>query len=86
MSVWATVQADLSSAQDVKRLVDVAQRQLGELSFCVDLASDYPRTPYQLLTAADWDRAMAALGLVEPHEALRRTIRHLLDWEWKSAP
>jgi hypothetical protein len=36
--------------------------------------------------AAEWDRAMAALGLVEPHEALRRTIRHLLDWRWDSPP
>jgi hypothetical protein len=32
--------------------------------------------------AAGWDRAMAALGLVEPHEALRSGIRRLLDWRW----
>ena len=32
--------------------------------------------------ATEWDRAMERLGLVEPHEALRRTIHHLLDWEW----
>src|SRR6266852_2882300 len=32
--------------------------------------------------ARGWDRTMAALGLVEPHEALRSTIRHLLDWQW----
>src|SRR6266446_813960 len=32
--------------------------------------------------ARDWDRAMAALGLVEPHEALRAAIRRLLDWRW----
>jgi hypothetical protein len=36
--------------------------------------------------AAEWDRAMAALGLVEPHEALRSAIRHLLDWRWDSPP
>jgi hypothetical protein len=29
---------------------------------------------------------MAALGLVEPHEALRSAIRHLLDWRWDSPP
>lgn len=54
------IQADLSLPQDVKRLVDEAQRRLGDLSFCVNLAFDYPRTPYPSLTAADWDRAMAS--------------------------
>ena len=32
--------------------------------------------------AADWDRAMAGLGLVRPHEALRRAIGQLRDWQW----
>jgi hypothetical protein len=32
--------------------------------------------------AAEWDDAMAKLGLVRPHEALRLAIRRLLDWQW----
>ena len=32
--------------------------------------------------AAAWDGAMAQLGLVRPHEALRATIRDLLDRQW----
>jgi hypothetical protein len=32
--------------------------------------------------AAEWDDAMARLGLVRPQEALRAAIRRLLDWEW----
>lgn len=32
--------------------------------------------------AAEWDDAMARLGLVGPHEVLRLAIRRLLDWEW----
>jgi len=36
--------------------------------------------------AAQWDGAMDRLGLVRPHEALRLTIRQLLDWEWGSPP
>jgi hypothetical protein len=32
--------------------------------------------------AAEWDGAMATLGLVRPHEGLRLTIHRLLDWEW----
>ena len=36
--------------------------------------------------AAQWDGAMERLGLVRPHEALRGTIRQLLDWQWGSPP
>ena len=32
--------------------------------------------------AADWDDAMATLGLVLPHEELRRAIHRLLDCQW----
>jgi hypothetical protein len=32
--------------------------------------------------AAEWDDAMARLGLVRPHEALRLAIGHLVDWQW----
>lgn len=36
--------------------------------------------------AAEWDDAMATLGLVRPHEALRLAIHRLLDWEWPARP
>ena len=32
--------------------------------------------------AAEWDSAMAALGLTRPHEALRAASRRLLDAAW----
>ncbi len=32
--------------------------------------------------ATEWDDAMATLGLVRPHEALRLAIHRLLDWQW----
>ena len=32
--------------------------------------------------AAEWDDAMATLGLVRPHQALRRAIHDLLDCAW----
>ena len=57
-----------------------------ELPSWTERLGDGPVAERVRALAVDWDRAMAALGLVEPHEALRRTIRHLLDWEWKSAP
>src|SRR5580704_12251895 len=47
-----------------------------DLPSWTDRLGDGPVAEIQAL-AAEWDRTMAALGLVEPHEALRRTIRHL---------
>ena len=32
--------------------------------------------------AADWNDAMARLGLTSPNDALRQAIRRMLDWEW----
>ncbi len=52
------LQADVSNEDDVKRAVETAQRELGNLTFCLNLASDYPRKPFEQLTGADWDRAM----------------------------
>lgn len=32
--------------------------------------------------AAGWDQAMAALGLVRPHEELRSAVSRFLDCQW----
>ena len=55
-----SIQADLAAEEDVERLVGEARRQLGDLSFCVNLASDYHRTPLDALNSAAWDRGMAS--------------------------
>jgi len=52
------LQADLSNEDDVRRAVDEAKARLGDLSFCVNLASDYPRTSFETLDAAAWERGM----------------------------
>ena len=92
------IQADLSQPNDVKRLVEEARREIGDLSFCVNLASDYPRTPYESLTAADWDHAMAAakgayLLVLEASRAMQRnngpTRGHIIlfgDWAAEETP
>jgi NAD(P)-dependent dehydrogenase (short-subunit alcohol dehydrogenase family) len=54
------IQADLTVESDVKRAVETAQRELGDLSFCVNLASDYPRVPFDRLDEAAWERGMAS--------------------------
>ncbi len=57
-----------------------------DLPSWTDRLGDGPVAERVEALAHDWDRAMAALGLVKPHEALRSAIRRLLDWQWKSAP
>lgn len=54
------VQADLTVESDVKRAVAEAKEQLGGLSFCVNMASDYPRVKFEDLDAAAWDQGIAA--------------------------
>jgi 3-oxoacyl-[acyl-carrier protein] reductase len=54
------VQADLGIEADVQRAVDEAASKLGDLSFCINLASDYPHTPLDTLDVAAWDRGMLA--------------------------
>ena len=53
------IQGDLAIEDDVKRMVDSANAELGNLSFVVNLASDYPKMPFNTLDAADWDTGMA---------------------------
>jgi NAD(P)-dependent dehydrogenase (short-subunit alcohol dehydrogenase family) len=55
----ALLQADLSSENDVRRIVDESAKQLGGLQFVINLASDYPRAPFDTLDSDSWDRAMA---------------------------
>jgi NAD(P)-dependent dehydrogenase (short-subunit alcohol dehydrogenase family) len=55
----ALIQADLSDEDDVKRLVAQAKAELGNVSFCLNLASGYPRHPYDSLDVAAWEQGMA---------------------------
>ena len=54
------IQADLTVEADVARLVDTAREELGDLSFCVNLASDYPRATLAQLDEPAWERGLAA--------------------------
>jgi 3-oxoacyl-[acyl-carrier protein] reductase len=54
----ALVQADLTLEADVRRMVETAKNELGDLSFCVNLAADYPRVPFEALDLEAWDRGM----------------------------
>ncbi|MDA1280274.1 MAG: SDR family oxidoreductase [Chloroflexi bacterium] len=54
----ALMQADLSVENDVERIVKDSAEQLGGLHFVINLASDYPRAPFESLDSVAWDRAM----------------------------
>ncbi len=54
------VQADLTMEESVQRALDTAKAELGDLSFIINLASDYPHTPFEQLDAAAYDRGMEA--------------------------
>lgn len=53
------IQGDLSHEADVQSMVEQTVANLGDLSFVVNLASDFPRAPLPLLDSVAWDRAMS---------------------------
>jgi NAD(P)-dependent dehydrogenase (short-subunit alcohol dehydrogenase family) len=75
------LQADITDETQVAHAVERAREELGDVSFCVNLASDYPRTPLEQLNAAAWEAGMgAAKGtyLLATHAARAMS--------WNSAP
>ena len=53
------VQGDVNVEEEAARMTATAVDALGDLSFVVNLASDYPRAPFDALDGAAWDTAMA---------------------------
>ena len=92
------IRADLTNESDVERAVAEAKRRLGDLSFCVNLAADYPRAPFATLDAAAWERGLAgakATYLLAVHAARAMidnpgpTRGHLIffgDWAAEETP
>ena len=53
------VQGDVSVEVDVKRMIHESSQNLGGLSFLINLASQFSRTPFSSLNDLAWDSAMA---------------------------
>ena len=53
------VQADLTDEASVQNAVSQAKQALGDLSFCINLAYDYPRDSFSKLDAAAWERGIS---------------------------
>jgi 3-oxoacyl-[acyl-carrier protein] reductase len=54
------LQADLTDEASVETAVAGAKQALGNISFCINLASDYPRATFDRLDAAAWDAGLAS--------------------------
>ena len=54
------IRADLSQERDVERMIAETVDHLGGIHAVVNLASDYPHTPFDSLDASCWERAMSA--------------------------
>ena len=52
------IQGDVTIEDDVRRMVAAAGDQLGNLSFVVNLASGFPRTPFHSLDGSAWDTSL----------------------------
>lgn len=50
------VQAELSTAADLARIVETAMQAFGRIEILVNNASIFYRTPFETLTEEDWDR------------------------------
>ena len=53
------VQGDMNLEADVRRMTSQAEEELGGLWFVINLASGYPRAPFDTLNGEAWDEAMA---------------------------
>ncbi|MBI3320700.1 MAG: SDR family oxidoreductase [Candidatus Omnitrophica bacterium] len=52
------VQADISRAAAVKRLMDRIRRRFGRLDVLINSAANFVRTPFETLSERDWDHAL----------------------------
>lgn len=56
------VQADLSRAEDIAKVVKEGMLSFGRIDGLVHMAATYPRTPWETLKEEDWDLTMNIIG------------------------
>lgn len=55
-------QADLSKTDEIKKFVGAVKAVFGRIDALVHMAAIYPRTPWDKLTEADWDKNMNVIA------------------------
>ena len=93
-----TIQADISNEHDVKSAINATVNRLGRIDAVINLASDYPRAPFDTLDATSWDRAMdaakgsyllgihAARAMADNAGPVRGHIIYFGDWAAEQTP
>jgi NAD(P)-dependent dehydrogenase (short-subunit alcohol dehydrogenase family) len=72
----AVLQADLTSADACRKVVDDAAAALGRLDVLVNMASLYERKDYAELASDDWDRALT-VDLRAAHLCTQAAVPHM---------
>jgi glucose 1-dehydrogenase len=72
------IQADISQADQARRLIDDAVRQLGRLDILVNNAGIEKRAPFVEVTEADYDKVLQ-VNLKGAFFVTQAFVRHLLD-------
>jgi len=72
------IQADISQADQARRLIDDAVRQLGPLDILVNNAGIEKRAPFVEVTEADYDKVLQ-VNLKGAFFVTQAFVRHLLD-------
>lgn len=92
------LQADLTIEDDVRRVVSETVDGLGGLHAVVNLASDFPRAPFDALDSAAWDRAAgivkgsfllgvhAARAMARNPGPVRGHVVYFGDWAAEETP
>jgi 3-oxoacyl-[acyl-carrier protein] reductase len=92
------LQADLTDEASVADAVAEAKRALGDLSFCINLAADYPRASFDQLDAAAWDAGIASAranfllalhasrAMMQNHGPTRGHLVFFGDWAAEETP
>ncbi len=72
-----TVQADVTKAAEVERLLDRAEAELGSLDIMLNVAGIFPRVPLVDMTEEIWDQVIA-INLRSVYLCSRAAIRRML--------
>ena len=72
-----TVQADVTKATDVERLLDRTEAELGPLDIMLNVAGIFPRVPLVDMTEEVWDQVIA-INLRSVYLCSRAAIRRML--------
>ena len=69
-------QANVALADDCRRLVEHTVAELGRLDIVINMASTYRKKPFDQMTDADWDQALA-VDLTGAYRCARAAVPHL---------